>query len=167
MALKILLDARKLGHGGIGVYLENLVSGLLYLPAFVDGRCELSLIVNKEDPALRQWGKDNGLGVFVGECLVEKLSSQWNSRVNLIFDKARGYSLDELFAMPYRLRSEIAKHDLFHCPHYVLPHFIKIPKVVTIHDIIHVTHPDSSVHLPDRSCTYLFLVKASRLCFDS
>ena len=26
--MRVLLDARKLGHGGIGVYIDNLVHGL-------------------------------------------------------------------------------------------------------------------------------------------
>ena len=38
MAIRLVLDARKLGDGGIGVYIENLVDGLLSLHSrgFID-----------------------------------------------------------------------------------------------------------------------------------
>ncbi|HJT16059.1 MAG TPA: glycosyltransferase family 1 protein [Thermoanaerobaculia bacterium] len=43
------------------------------------------------------------------------------------------YSLRELFAF------RDLRVDLFHAPHYVVP-FVKVPVVVTIHDLIHLRH---------------------------
>ena len=44
------------------------------------------------------------------------------------------YSVRELFTV-----GRGAKIDLFHAPHYVVP-FVKVPFVVTIHDLIHLHH---------------------------
>ena len=44
------------------------------------------------------------------------------------------YSIRELFTI-----GRGPKIDLFHAPHYVVP-FVKIPFVVTIHDLIHLRH---------------------------
>jgi len=44
------------------------------------------------------------------------------------------YSVRELFTV-----GRGAKIDLFHTPHYVVP-FVKVPFVVTIHDLIHLHH---------------------------
>jgi glycosyltransferase involved in cell wall biosynthesis len=42
--------------------------------------------------------------------------------------------------MPRRI--DFSSYDIFHAPHYVLPFRIPIPSIVTVHDIIHVTHPE-------------------------
>jgi len=44
------------------------------------------------------------------------------------------YSIRELFTI-----GRGPKIDLFHAPHYVVP-FVKVPFVVTIHDLIHLRH---------------------------
>ncbi|HKO00772.1 MAG TPA: glycosyltransferase, partial [Thermoanaerobaculia bacterium] len=44
------------------------------------------------------------------------------------------YSVRELFAI-----GRDARIDLFHAPHYVVP-FVRVPFVVTIHDVIHLHH---------------------------
>ena len=44
------------------------------------------------------------------------------------------YSVRELFAI-----GRNARIDLFHAPHYVVP-FVRVPFVVTIHDLIHLRH---------------------------
>lgn len=44
------------------------------------------------------------------------------------------YSVRELFVI-----GKNARIDLFHAPHYVVP-FLKVPFVVTIHDLIHLRH---------------------------
>jgi glycosyltransferase involved in cell wall biosynthesis len=51
---------------------------------------------------------------------------------------ARPYSVDEYLRFARRL--PIHKYDVFHSPHYTLPFGIGIPSVVTIHDILHITH---------------------------
>ncbi|MCB0359807.1 MAG: glycosyltransferase family 4 protein, partial [Bdellovibrionales bacterium] len=121
--LRVVLDARKLGDGGIGVYIENLIEGLLGLPD--DGRPELSLIVNDEGD-----------------------TSRWGSFVEPIVSPARKYSLDEYLVMPLRLRDILKRADVFHAPHYTLPYFLSVPAVTTIHDVIHLTHPDTVIHRP-------------------
>jgi glycosyltransferase involved in cell wall biosynthesis len=47
---------------------------------------------------------------------------------------APNYSIRELFTV-----GRAPKIDLFHAPHYVVP-FVKVPFVVTIHDLIHLRH---------------------------
>lgn len=110
--MRILVDARKLGDGGIGTYTANLISGLLEL-----GR-EVTLISTKEKVAAFRWSAD----------------------VTVIEDDTPRYSLQEYLTLPRRIPFE--KFDLFHVPHYTLPFRVPIPTVVTIHDLIHVTHPE-------------------------
>lgn len=110
--MRVLVDARKLGDGGIGDYLSGLILGL------VECGVTVSLVVKNES----QVPTDS----FIDRVFV---------------DSAKPYSLDELFNLPRRL--PLNDFDLFHSPHYTLPYGIPIPSVVTIHDLIHVTHGQS------------------------
>lgn len=110
---RLLIDGRKLGHGGIGVYTENLIQGLLQR-----GGCSITVIASK-DQAQRT--------PFVDE-------------VEWLIDSTRPYSLDELFRFARRI--PFSSFDLFHAPHYILPFGIPIPTVVTVHDLIHIAHPE-------------------------
>ena len=109
---RVLLDARKLLDGGIGVYIQNLVSGLV--------------------------------GAGVRTCLLGEPSSvvrfPWANQVRVLPESARGYSLRELFFMTRNIPWH--EFDLFHEPHYTLPFGIPVRRVVTIHDLIHITHPE-------------------------
>jgi glycosyltransferase involved in cell wall biosynthesis len=49
------------------------------------------------------------------------------------------YSIRELVAIGRA--ADRAKIDLFHAPHYVVP-FTSVPLVVTVHDLIHLRHPN-------------------------
>ncbi|HXH90501.1 MAG TPA: glycosyltransferase family 1 protein [Thermoanaerobaculia bacterium] len=49
------------------------------------------------------------------------------------------YSIRELVAVGRA--ADRAKIDLFHAPHYVVP-FTSVPLVVTVHDLIHLRHPN-------------------------
>jgi alpha-1,3-rhamnosyl/mannosyltransferase len=49
------------------------------------------------------------------------------------------YSIRELITVGRAI--ERARIDLFHAPHYVVP-FTSVPSVVTIHDLIHLRHPN-------------------------
>lgn len=111
--IRLLLDGRKLGDGGIGVYTENLLKGLIAV-----GGVDLSVIVR--DSAQRSFA--------------------FSSNVTWILDRARPYSVDELFNLPRRVK--INQFDIFHAPHYVLPYRVNIPSVVTVHDLIHISHPE-------------------------
>ncbi|MCO6431621.1 MAG: glycosyltransferase family 4 protein [Deltaproteobacteria bacterium] len=72
--LRLLLDARKLGDGGIGVYIENLIAGLIE-----SGEVELTAIVK---PAAAR-----------------TLAAQ----VAVIEDSASSYSFDEMFRLARRI----------------------------------------------------------------
>lgn len=113
MPVRLLLDGRKLRDGGIGVYTDNLITGLLEV-----GGVDITVITGDESLA----------------------AASHSSRVSWIFDRARPYSIDELFYLPRRI--DFSKFDIFHTPHYVLPYGIPIPTVVTLHDLIHITHPE-------------------------
>ena len=112
--LRVLLDARKIGDGGIGVYTASLASGIV-----ATGKIELTLLV-RNPQALR------GLG--------------FASQVNTIVDDAKSYSLDEMFKLPRRI--DWSSYDLYHVPHYTLPYRVPVPTVITLHDLIHVFHPE-------------------------
>ena len=111
--IRVLLDARKLGDGGIGVYIDNLIAGL-------SARGDVRLTVIGKRAQVEQHA--------------------WSRGVDVIEDLAKPYSLDELFLMPRRLMT--GKYDLFHAPHYTLPFGLKMPAVVTIHDLIHINAPE-------------------------
>jgi glycosyltransferase involved in cell wall biosynthesis len=111
--LRVLIDGRKIGDGGIGVYIENLIAGLCEI-----GGVDLSVIARPS----------------VSTPLLGAAGVRW------IIDKARPYSLDELLFMAGRL--DLKSYDVFHAPHYMLPMRLPMPSVVTVHDLIHITHPE-------------------------
>lgn len=111
--IRLLLDGRKLGHGGIGVYIENVVQGLLGI-----GGVEISVIGTERQAA----------GVT------------FRDEVAWIFDSARPYSLDELLMLPRRI--DFSRFDVYHSPHYTLPYRIPIKTIITVHDLIHIQHPE-------------------------
>ena len=120
---RILIDARKLGDGGIGLYTDNLVSGLLQ-----NGSCEISVVVRPEIELKKK--------SFAGAISVP----DWWSEVEKIEDAATPYSVDEYLSMAKRLPQE--RFDLYHAPHFTLPFGLKIPAIVTVHDLIHIKIPE-------------------------
>lgn len=146
--MRILIDARKLGDGGIGVYIENLVDGLLALKAKKVIDLSLSLLLDEaffesSPSALSTHYKTNGTG-----SIFQSARIRWGEQVRYICEPAPKYSLREFFWLPIRQRREIAEHDLFHSPHYTLPYGLGIPSVVTVHDVIHLSHPEKFYHPP-------------------
>lgn len=111
--LRLLLDARKLGDGGIGVYVDNLIQGLSGIDAV-----DLTLLVKP--------GADDRFS--------------FPSAVKRVYDASPCYSLDELLLLGRR--TDVSNFDLFHTPHYILPYGISIPSVVTVHDLIHIDYPE-------------------------
>jgi glycosyltransferase involved in cell wall biosynthesis len=111
--VRVVIDGRKIGDGGIGVYIENLVSGLLEI-----GTCEVTVIAKRD----------------VTSPLKDLVGISW------LYDDARPYSVDELLFLPKRL--DLSRFDIFHAPHYTLPFRISIPTIVTVHDLIHITNPE-------------------------
>lgn len=112
-SIRVLLDARKIEGGGIGVYIKNLIGGLIALD-----NVTLTVLVHPDKAEFAR-----------------SLGAQ-----NVVTDSAKLYSFDELFFL--RNRIDFSQYDIFHSPHYTLPYRIPIPTVVTVHDIIHITHPE-------------------------
>lgn len=111
--LRVLLDGRKLGDGGIGVYTENLIRGLAHA---------------------------RGVELTVIRSPLKPIPSHLGEGIRWIEDPAKAYSLDELLRLPKRI--DFSAFDVFHTPHYMLPYGIPIPTVVTVHDLIQMTHPE-------------------------
>ena len=135
--ISVLLDARKLGDGGIGAYIENLVNGLLTLPERQRKKFCLALLTPPLDHAK--------ISEERREYLAQTIAN-WGGEVTVFPEPAEKYSLEEYLLLASRHREQLHVTDVFHSPHYTLPYFLKIPTIVTIHDIIHVTHPDSKLH---------------------
>jgi glycosyltransferase involved in cell wall biosynthesis len=129
--MRVILDARKLGDGGIGSYIESLVDGMTELIAEQHLPLGLTLLVTKK------W-----------QTKLQDSTHRWYGKVQIVCEKSSRYSISEYFLLPLRQRELINQHDIYHSPHYTLPAFLKIPSIVTIHDIIHVSHPDSFFHRP-------------------
>lgn len=110
--LRVLLDARKLGDGGIGTYIENLIGGFLELG--------VALTVIGPRSKLLRFGLIDHVGI--------------------INDETPSYSLSELFLLGRRINQR--DFDIYHCPHFTLPRGIKIPSVITVHDLIHIRYPE-------------------------
>ena len=111
---RLLLDGRKLGDGGIGVYIDNTVQGLLERA-------------------------DTQITVIASQAQAE--SAKWRRDVTWIYDSSKGYSLSEYLLMPRRI--DFSRFDLYHSPHYTLPFGVSIPSVVTVHDLIHIDRPEA------------------------
>jgi len=111
---RLLLDGRKLGDGGIGVYIDNTVQGLLERA-------------------------DTHITVIASQAQAER--AKWRRDVTWIYDTSKGYSLSEYLLMPRRI--DFSRFDLYHSPHYTLPFGVSIPSVVTIHDLIHIDRPEA------------------------
>ncbi len=110
---RVLLDARKLGDGGIGVYVENLIRGLAEV-----GGLQLTALVRP------------GAG--------DRFDLP--PSVSLISESTPCYSLKELLVLGRRV--DWSTFDIFHTPHYVLPYGVRVPSVVTVHDLIHIEEPE-------------------------
>jgi glycosyltransferase involved in cell wall biosynthesis len=118
--MKIAIDARKWRDFGIGTYVRNVVRHL----AHIDRETTYFLFCDRNDEATLRDLAENFVPVV---------------------EDSRGYSLQEHFSIPLKLRRLGA--DLLHSPHYVLPLLCRTPAVVTIHDCIHLLFPQ---YLPSR-----------------
>lgn len=119
--LRVLIDGRKLFDGGIGVYTRNCISGLL--------------------------ASGHVVGVILTDEAFITATEQrlhWLDAVCVHIDNAGRYSLDEYIGLANRV--PVTGYDIYHSPHYTLPFGISIPKVVTVHDLIHITHPEKKFY---------------------
>jgi glycosyltransferase involved in cell wall biosynthesis len=112
--IRLLFDGRKIGDGGIGVYIDNTIRGLLAL-----GDVEIAVISPRRKANQVSWQHD----------------------VVWIYDETKPYSVGEYVFLGRRMQP--AFFDVFHSPHYTLPFALPIPSVVTIHDLIHIEQPQS------------------------
>jgi glycosyltransferase involved in cell wall biosynthesis len=85
--------------------------------------------------ALVASGSDDTYVAFAPERLAHRLPAG----VEHVVVDAPHYSIYELVAVGRAV--DRANLDLFHAPHYVVP-FTRVPMVVTIHDLIHLRHPN-------------------------
>jgi len=115
MNATLLLDARKLADYGIGTYLRGLIGGLARSGA--EERIELLVPPGAEG-----------------------LLPDLPPAMALRSDDSGHYSARELLAVSRAARRLGA--DLLHAPHYVLPLAPPCPAVVTVHDLIHLVHPE-------------------------
>lgn len=118
---RIGIDARKLGDGGIGRYVLEL---LRRVPALAGDARVVALVTEAGRVALA----DAGLA----------------PALDLVTVRAPGYSLAEHVELGRVARAE--RLDLLHVPHYVLPASATCPLVVTVHDLIHWRLPRSRWH---------------------
>lgn len=117
----LLIDGRRLGAHGIGVYTRNVISALV------------ELIESKS--------LDLELGVLLLESEKDNVKNYpWFNNVRKHFFNAKPYSLKEYFSLANYIDS--LNYDLVHIPHYTLPLGVKTKSVITVHDLIHVTHPE-------------------------
>jgi len=112
--MRIGIDARKINDTGIGRYISNLVDNLIK----IGGQHHYVLFMQSNDVNSFDFPKDT---------------------VTKVVERSGKYSIAEHWSLSYNATSMYL--DLFHSPHYVLPLFLKIPSVVTVHDLIHITEP--------------------------
>ncbi len=107
--MRIGFDIRKYHDYGIGTYIQNLVSAFQNIPDY-----EMIYFVSAD----------------VKETLPKLLNGQF------IIDNSAKYSVAELLKLSQKANRQ--KLSLYHSPHYTLPVNLRVPSVVTIHDIIHI-----------------------------
>lgn len=116
---RIGIDARMLRYGGIGRYIGEL------LEAYPE-------LVRNEEIVVFAHPRDH--------VEVRRRAPQ----IEIVSVTAPIYSLREHVEVAWQARK--ADLDLFHVPHYVPPLGIRVPLVVTIHDLIHLRFPRSWFH---------------------
>jgi len=115
--MRVGIDVRKLGDGGIGEYIRETL---------------LAVRAQRPDLEIVAFGSPNGH------------ATPPLDGVEWVAVSAGKYSIGEHVALPAAARGR--RLDLFHAPHYVLPLALSIPAVVTVHDLIHLLFPRSALH---------------------
>lgn len=108
----ILFDARKAADYGIGSYVRGL------LGALAGGEHARRLLA---------------VGPEAARALLP-------APLAFVEDSTPNYSLGELVGLSRRARRLGAA--LYHAPHYVMPLALPCPAIVTVHDLIHLRHPE-------------------------
>ena len=136
--MKIAVDARMLGSGGIGTYIASL------LPYFLE-KNECFIFGNTE--AIAPFGKYEN--AKTAECRVKT------------------FSLAERFAFPRELRKKINSCDVYYTPYCNIPSGIEIPVFSTIHDVVFLDVPGlaSEAGVAARKYFYQRAIDKSRAVF--
>jgi glycosyltransferase involved in cell wall biosynthesis len=112
--VRVCLDARKLYDFGIGTYIQGLLEGA----AGLEAAPQWNVIMKPDD----------------------KLPSSSNAfSTQIQYSGAKLYSISEIFQLA-RLGNR-SSADLFHAPHWVIPVGLKLPLVVTVHDVLFLALP--------------------------
>lgn len=108
--MKLFIDCRMLGSGGIGTYLESILPYLL-----LNNECTLLCFPSQ----------------------TQKLTSYTeNKNCNIIETEIPTFSIKELLFFPSSLRKVINSCDAYYSPYCNVPSGIKIPVFTTIHDVV-------------------------------
>jgi len=117
--LRIAIDGRSLcgQRAGVGTYTSNLLEQLLLL----DPALSILLLTNHNLPPINWTGAER----------VQVLKIPDPLRNNFIWSNLS-------------LRRELGRHslDVFHSPGYTLPLWLRVPTVVSIHDVSYAVHPE-------------------------
>lgn len=111
--MRLAMDVRKYFDFGIGTYIRNLVEYLRRQPGET-----LELVVSPDQK--------------------EELAAELKIPVHA--NRSGKYSVSELLTVSFQVNR--LSVDLFHAPHYTLPYGLRVPSVVTIHDLIHLRFPE-------------------------
>src|SRR5262245_21707823 len=114
--MRLGIDARKIGDGGIGEYIRETLTALRAL------RPDLEIVAFGAPGARAELPCDG---------------------VEWVPVRAGKYSVAEHVKLPWAAQRR--RIDLYHAPHYVLPALLSGPAVVTVHDLIHLRFPRSPV----------------------
>lgn len=110
----LVIDARMIRHSGIGTYLRNL------LPRIVASRPEWRFTLLGPARALRELPALTAANVTVRDCATPI------------------YSIREQVALPRLVPGDA---NLFWATHYNLPLALRLPLLVTVHDVFHLAMP--------------------------
>lgn len=139
--MRIGIDIRKYNDFGIGTYIQNLMK-------VFSSRADLEPVYFASDDVRSMLD-----GYQKGEIVINNSSK---------------YSLKELISISSMANKQ--KLDVFHAPHYTFPLNLKIPSVVTVHDIIHL-RMKQHYSLPKRSYAYFMIrhacMSATAIIVDS
>ena len=136
--MKIAVDARMLGSGGIGTYIASL------LPYFLEKN---ECFIFGDRSAIAPFGKYED--AETAECRVKT------------------FSLAERFAFPCELRKKINSCDVYYTPYCNIPSGIEIPVFSTIHDVVFLDVPGlaSKAGVAARKYFYQRAIDKSRAVF--
>ena len=136
--MKIAVDARMLGSGGIGTYIASL------LPYFLEKN---ECLIFGDTEAIAPFAKYEN--AEIAECRVKT------------------FSLAERFAFPRKLCGKINSCDVYYTPYCNIPSGITIPVFLTIHDVVFLDVPGlaSKAGVAVRKYFYQRAVDKSRAVF--